>query len=71
MEQKGNKYTAGEGKLIVRKKDDFIMGARIDLGSADSIDNYEEREFTEEEIEDFYKSLGNDDMLIPMADDND
>lgn len=53
-------YTADNGCLIVRKKDDFIMGARIDLGSADSIDNYEERKFTEEEIEDFYRSLGDD-----------
>ena len=63
MIQKGRIYTAGEGKLIVRKKDDFIMGARIDLGSADSIDNYEERSFTEEEIANFYKGIGDDDFM--------
>lgn len=54
MTQEGNIYKAEEGKLIVRKADDFIMGPDIDLGSADSIDNYEEREFTEEEIKEFY-----------------
>lgn len=58
MEQNGNIYTADEGKLIVRIADDFIMGDAIDLGSADSIDNYEEREFTDEEIKEFYKSVG-------------
>lgn len=57
MEQNGNIYTADEGKLIVRIADDFIMGDAIDLGSADSIDNYEEREFTDEEIKAFYKSV--------------
>lgn len=54
MKQKGNIYTAEEGKLIIRKSDDFIMGPDIDLGSADSIDNYEERDFSEEEIKEFY-----------------
>jgi hypothetical protein len=57
MTQKGNLYTAEEGKLIVRVADDFIMGDAIDLGSADSIENYEEREFSEEEIEAFKKSI--------------
>ena len=57
MKQEGNIYTAEEGKLIVRKLDDFIMGPDIDLGSADSIDNYEERDFTKEEIEEFFKSV--------------
>lgn len=58
MKQENNIYTAEEGKLIVRKSDNFIMGPDIDLGSADSIDNYEEREFTEEEIKEFYASIG-------------
>ena len=51
-------YTADEGKLIVRKADGFIMGDAIDLGSADSIDNYEERAFSEEEIDAFYERYG-------------
>lgn len=54
MKQEGNIYKAEKGKLIVRKSDDFIMGPDIDLGSADSIDNYEERNFSEEEIKEFY-----------------
>lgn len=60
MTQNNNLFMAGEGKLIVRKVDNFIMGDCIDLGSADSIDNYEERDFTEQEINDFYKSIGMD-----------
>jgi hypothetical protein len=51
-------HKADDGKLIVRKSDNFIMGDSIDLGSADNIDNYEEREFTEEEINSFYESVG-------------
>lgn len=60
MIQKDNKYKAKEGKLIVRISDDFIMGPEIDLGSADSIENYEERDFSKEEIEQFYKELDMD-----------
>jgi hypothetical protein len=51
-------YTAEDGKLIVRKADGFIMGPDIDLGSADDIENYEEKEFSEEEIDAFYESIG-------------
>lgn len=51
-------YQADKGKLIVRIEDDFIMGPDIDLGSEDSIENYEERKFTEKEIKDFYESIG-------------
>ena len=51
-------YTAEDGKLIVRKADDFTMGPSIDLGSADSIDNYEEKDFTEEEMKAFYENVG-------------
>ena len=58
MTQNGNLYKAGEGKLIVRKADDFIMGDIIDLGSEDNIDNYEEREFSKEEIKAFFESVG-------------
>lgn len=46
-------YTAGEGQLIVRTNDDFIMGVSIDLGSADSIENYEDREFPQEIIDEY------------------
>lgn len=51
-------YSAEKGMLIVRKVDQFIMGPDIDLGSADSIDNYEEKAFTKEEIKAFYESVG-------------
>ena len=51
-------YQANEGCFIVRKSDDFIMGESIDLGSADSIDNYEDIPFTEESYRDFYASVG-------------
>lgn len=57
MKQTGNIFEADKGKLIVRIVDDFIMGDAIDLGSADSIDNYEEREFTDKEIKNFFKSV--------------
>ena len=58
MRQDRNKYYAEEGCLIVRKSDDFIMGDGICLGTQDTIDNYEEREFTKEEIEEFFRSIG-------------
>ena len=58
MIQKGNKYQAEEGNFIVRKLDNFIMGESIDLGSADSIENYEEQAYTEESYNEFYESLG-------------
>ena len=58
MIQENNIYTAAEGKLIVRIEDDFIMGPDIDLGTDDDITNYEEREFTKEEIRKFYENLG-------------
>jgi len=52
------RYQANEGCFIVRKSDNFIMGETIDLGSADSIDNYEDKPFTEETYKDFYDSIG-------------
>lgn len=58
MTNKGNKYQAEEGNFIVRKSDGFIMGEGIDLGSSDSIENYEEQPYTEESYNEFYESLG-------------
>jgi len=55
--ENSNLYRADEGRLFVRKSDGFVMGDGIDLGVADSIDNYEEREFTPEEIEAFLESV--------------
>lgn len=51
-------YKAEEGCFIVRKADGFIMGDAIDLGSSDSIDNYEDKEYTEEKYNEFYERLG-------------
>ena len=51
-------YKADKGCFIVRKADGFIMGEDIDLGSSDSIDNYEDKEYTDEEYNEFYESLG-------------
>lgn len=51
-------YKANEGCFIVRKADGFIMGEDINLGSSDSIDNYEDKEYTDEEYNEFYESLG-------------
>lgn len=58
MKQDNNRYTAEDGKLIVRKPDGYIMGDTIDLGTEDSIDNYIEKDFTKEEIDAFYESVG-------------
>jgi hypothetical protein len=58
MKQEGRIYTADKGNFIVRKRDGFIMGDGICLGTQDTIDNYEEREFTKEEIEEFFRSIG-------------
>ncbi len=51
-------YKANKYCFIVRKSDNFIMGEDIDLGSADSIDNYEDQPYTEESYNQFYESLG-------------
>ena len=56
-EENTNIYTANEGCLIVRKKDGFLMGDCIDLGSADSIDNYEDREFSKEGLDAYYTNI--------------
>lgn len=60
-------FDADEGKMIVRKSDGFIMGDGLDLGVSDSIDNYEERGFTEEERAAFWESIGMDDPKKPKG----
>lgn len=54
-------YKADDGKMLVRKSDGKIMGDGVSLGRNDSIDNYEEREFTDEERAAFWKSIGRPD----------
>lgn len=54
-------YKADDGKMIVRKSDRSIMGDGIDLGISDTIENYEECDFTDEERTAFWKSIGIDD----------
>jgi hypothetical protein len=51
-------YRADDGRMLVRKSDGKIMGDGVDLGEGDSIDNYEEREFTAEERAAFWESIG-------------
>lgn len=58
MTQQGNIYTADNGKMIVRKEDNFVMGESIDLGSDDNIKNYTEEAFTEEKIAQLHKEWG-------------
>ena len=54
-------YKADDGKMLVRKSDGSIMGDGIDLGISDTIENYEERDFTDEERAAFWESIGMDD----------
>ena len=54
----GSRFKAEEGCFIVRKADNFIMGEDIDIGSADSLDNYEDQPYTEESYKEFYESIG-------------
>ena len=54
-------YEADDGKMLVRKSDGSIMGDGIDLGINDTIENYEERAFTDEERAAFWESIGMDD----------
>lgn len=51
-------FEADSGCFIVRKEDNFIMGEAIDLGTADSIDNYTDSPYTEESYKEFYLSIG-------------
>ena len=64
MKQNRNIYQAEEGNFIVRISDGFTMGEDIDLGTEDSIDNYEEQPYTEESYNAFYESLGSDKRFI-------
>ncbi len=54
-------YEADDGKMFVRLSDGKIMGDGVDLGINDTIANYEERTFTEEERAAFWESIGMDD----------
>lgn len=58
MKNNGNLYIADEGNFIIRKSDGFIMGTEIDLGSADNIDNYDEKPYTQEEYDGFNEKYG-------------
>lgn len=60
-------YKADEGCFIVSKVDGSIMGEDIDLGSADSIDNYEDQPYTEESYKAFYEGIG---MEVPKKNDD-
>ena len=57
-------YMADDGRMLVRKSDGKVMGDGVDLGEGDSIDNYEERDFTAEERAAFWESIG---MKDPKA----
>ena len=56
-DEKSRIYTADDGKMFVRKSDGRIFGDHVQIGRNGSIDNYEEREFTPEEIEAFLESV--------------
>lgn len=45
---------AKEGCVFVRKADDLVMGAGIDLGKDDKKTNYKERKATDEEMAIYY-----------------
>ena len=66
MIQIDNKWIAQEGYLFVRKSDNKIMGSTLFLGEEDSIANYEERPFSEQERKEFEKeySFGGDTVEI-------
>lgn len=61
MTAKNNRlYKAEKGCFIMRLSDGKIMGESICLGTADSIENYEDIEYTEEQLKDFYREIGVD-----------
>lgn len=70
MVQKGNIYTAEEGKIIVRKSDNFIMGKDIDLGIDDSINNYQEIDEPEEESDSNDSEIEQQDDVVVIAKSN-
>ena len=57
-EEGRNLYLSDDGRMLVRKADNKVVGDGVDLGEGDSIDNYEEREFTAEERAAFWESIG-------------
>lgn len=63
-------YKADDGKFIVRLSDEKIMGDGIDLGENDSIENYQEVEYTEESRKEFFESIGMCDPKKRMAERN-
>lgn len=60
----GRIWVADEGCFIVRKSDNWIMGDSIDLGTNDSIDNYEDRPYTAESRAEFFDSIGEEDPFL-------
>ena len=54
-------YEADDGKMLVRKSDNKVIGDGICLGDNDDISNYEEREFTDEYRAQFFKDIGMED----------
>lgn len=67
MKHDGRRYYAEDGNFIFRKADDFLMGDVICMGSEDSIDNYYERPYTEEEYQQFYAQS---ELDIPIEEDD-
>ena len=66
-------YIADEGKVFVRKADGLVMGWGLGLGSADSIDNYDEADCPEEYkgMEGYDNTIGDENIetvLIPRSD---
>lgn len=63
MIQVDNKWVAQDGYFFVRKSDGKIMGSVLFLGEEDSIENYMERPYSQEEKEEFDKqySYGSED----------
>ena len=59
-------YEADKGKVFVRKADGMVMGWGLGLGSADSIDNYEEADCPEE-----YKGMEGYDNTIGIEEEGD
>lgn len=51
------KYQAEKGKVYVRKEDGQLFGTILHLHHTDTLNNYEQREATEEEVE-LLKSKG-------------
>ena len=61
-------YSADEGKMIERLSDNRLVGDSIYIGVNDSINNYAEREVTEEERAAFFESIGRQDPKMRMKD---